>query len=124
MKTYIAGLLLTGFVLLGMSCATPGGQIDNAEVITKTIAPKTVHEDCAKAMPGQKIVYSFESSLPVNFNIHYHEGGEVTYGVTETGASRVDKSTFNVPVEQYYCLMWTNANASEVQLKYAYKVTD
>jgi len=125
MNKYRGALLLIICAFFVLSCASTGMQKgEDSEGIQVNIAPKKVHEDCTKATAGQKIVYYFNTSMPVNFNIHYHEAGEVAYGVVEQGASRVELSTFDVKLEQYYCLMWTNTNAAEVQLEYSYKVTN
>jgi len=125
MNTSTIRVLLIILALFAVSCATTGNQMSaGTDVIHKVISANDIHEDCAKAMPGQKIVYSFEASMPVDFNIHFHEAGKVNYGVFEPGASRMDESTYVIEKEQYYCLMWTNKNAADVRLDYTFKITE
>lgn len=88
---------------------------------TEAIKPSGIHEDCMELLPGQTLDYSFDSSKPVNFNIHYHEDHSVFYVVTKNGVSS-DRGTYSAEKKQYYCLMWTNPNSEPATLKYDYSV--
>ncbi|SPQ01898.1 exported hypothetical protein [Candidatus Sulfobium mesophilum] len=103
------------FVLIAGGCAS----VDVKEKETETIKPSGVHEDCMELLKGQTLDYSFDSSKPLNFNIHYHEDHNVSYVVQKDGISS-DHGTYNSGKKQYYCLMWTNSNSEPVKLKYAY----
>jgi hypothetical protein len=125
MITVAGRVLLIVFALFTVSCVSTTTRTRPApKVIHTTISPKDIYEECMKAMPGQKIIYSFKASLPMDFNIHYHVAGKVHYAVYEPGVSHKDAGTYNVETEGYYCLMWTNTAATGVQLSYSYKVKD
>ena len=64
------------------------------------------HEECAKLQAGQSRKWYWRSSAPMEFNIHYHEGSEVSYPVKRSGM-RGDGGTFTAKVAQDYCWMWT-----------------
>src|SRR5512147_1103703 len=46
-----------------------------------SIPPRKIAEECFKLPAGKAIGYAFESSAPVDFNIHYHVGKDVVYPV-------------------------------------------
>ena len=80
-----------------------------------------VHESCHELDTGVKLSYSFQSSSAALFNIHYHQGKEIRYPVTEqmmisrNGALSADSM-------QTYCLMWTNPQSSTLTLRYKVEV--
>jgi len=79
------------------------------------------HEDCMELTPTDVLNYSFTSSKPLNFNIHYHEEGNVTYAVSKENTTS-ESGTFYPEKKQYYCLMWTNSQPETVPLSYTFKV--
>jgi hypothetical protein len=79
------------------------------------------HEDCMELTPTDMLHYSFKTSRPVNFNIHYHEEGKVTYVVSKDNTVS-EEGMFSPEKKQYYCLMWTNLLPETVSLSYNYKV--
>lgn len=89
--------------------------------IAETIKPSGIHEDCMELLPGQIMEYSFESSRPVNFNLHCHEDSGVEYQISKDGVS-TDKGTFRCEKKQHYCLMWTNPSSEPVSLNYDYRL--
>lgn len=105
------------FVLITGGCAS----VNAKDKTTETIKPSGVHEDCMELLKGQTLDYSFDSSKPLNFNIHYHESGGVFYVIKKDGISS-DRGTYNAEKKQYYCFMWTNPSSEPVTLKYDYSV--
>ena len=56
-------------------------------------------------LAGDRVDYDFSATLPVAFNIHYHEGNAVVAPVVREGA-RTDSGVFAPRLAQDYCLMW------------------
>ncbi len=79
------------------------------------------HEDCMELTPMNVLQYSFTSSKPLSFNIHYHEEGNVTYAVSKENTTS-ESGTFSPEKKQYYCLMWTNPLPETARLSYTFKV--
>ncbi len=85
------------------------------------IKPAGVHEECASAKSGQKFLYSFYASAPVDFNIHYHAGEKIFYPFERRGVTR-DDGTYVPDHEDIYCLMWTNNQKTMATLNYTYEI--
>ena len=75
------------------------------------LAAKKVHEECQRIEAGGKRKFHWKSSVPVDFNIHYHQGTEVFYPV-KRDAMRGDGGTFTAKTAQEYCWMWTARDAA------------
>jgi len=74
------------------------------------VQPGKVAEFCGKLGKDAKVAWLFKSDAPVNFNIHYHEGENVSYPVKQTG-STVAEGMLEVSQPQAYCWMWSNKEA-------------
>ena len=85
----------------------PGEPID----VALTLAPKKIHEECARLEPGQSRKWHWKSDVPVDFNIHYHRGDDVVYPV-KRAAMRGDGGTFTAKTGEDYCWMWTARGAA------------
>ena len=83
---------------------------------TATLQPKAMHEECVKLDAGEKRKYYWKSDAAVDFNIHYHEGQEVSYPVKRDGM-RTDGGTFTAKIAQDYCWMWTAKVQTKVEGK-------
>lgn len=59
----------------------------------KVLAPGEVYEECMKLEKPQGLSYSYESSAPLDFNIHYHVGESVEYPIKKN-ANREFKGIF------------------------------
>lgn len=73
-------------------------------------------EVCGKLSAPAKVAWAFEADAPTDFNVHFHEGKQVTYparlvGVMQAGA------TLLVDAPRDYCWMWTNKTGKPAQLK-------
>jgi hypothetical protein len=111
-------LFLSAMVVTG-GCATLGA--NDKGKISETLKPSGVHEDCMELSSGQGIEYSFTSSKPLNFNIHYHEDRGIFYAVQKDNTTHED-GRFQAEKKQYYCLMWTNPQSEHVDLAYTVTV--
>ena len=78
--------------------------------VSITLEPRKVHEECQSVEAGQKRRYHWKSNVPVDFNVHYHQGPEVFYPVKRDGM-RGDGGTFAAKTTQEYCWMWTARDA-------------
>lgn len=115
-------LVFSGFLINVTGCANREIKPPEGEKEAKTtISPTQSYEDCAEMTEQNVLVYSFKSSGPVNFNVHYHESGNVTYAVQSNSTSS-EEGKFLPDRKQYYCLMWTNTQSEPVQVSYSYKV--
>jgi hypothetical protein len=128
--------LVSLFVLVMGGCAsqqTETGKMDLPEVTAK-IKPHRIYEECIQTMPNQLIEYTFQSSRPVDFNIHYHRDGEIFYPVLEQAAVTAEgdlnchqaMAEMTGPSEnpEYFCLMWENPHNRSVDLYFDYIVND
>ncbi len=97
---------------LALSCCAAatalayGSDSPDVRPFSVTIEPKRVHEECVKLQAGDRRKYYWRADSPVDFNIHYHEGPEVSYPMKRDGM-RGDGGTFTAKVGQDYCWMWT-----------------
>jgi hypothetical protein len=83
------------------------------------IDPSKFHEDCLKLVPGDVWSYSFKASQPVDFNIHFHHEGKISYPVLKKNTS-AEKGKFYPDREDFFCLMWTNLQKEPVHIIYTY----
>ena len=64
---------------------------------------------CGRLRKGQAVAWSFKAGVPMDFNIHYHEGSRVVFPAkqnqTASYEGRLDAST-----DQDYCWMWQNGS--------------
>ena len=95
--------------LAALSLASAGAAIAAGKpevAVSITLEPRKVHEECQSVEAGQKRRYHWKSNVPVDFNVHYHQGPEVFYPVKRDGM-RGDGGTFAAKTTQEYCWMWT-----------------
>lgn len=90
-----------------LACATPASIEPNTPKYVREldIPAYNIREDCVKLVPGDRLDFSFESSQPVDFNIHYHDGNAVVMPYSRE-ASRAAADVFRPRIAQDYCLMW------------------
>ena len=127
MKRNILILLLAGFVALFVSgCATTdSGKPGHAEKKGKrvTISTGDFFEACDKFSVGDTIEYSFTSTKPVMFNVHYHDKRTKVYPVEEHLTDETSGS-FVVESKAIYCCMWDNKNPKAVKMTYEMDVKE
>ncbi len=125
MKRNLLMLLLTGLivVLINGCAATDSGTPKHAEKKGKkvTISTGDFFEACDKFPLGATVEYSFTSTKPVLFNIHYHEKHEKFYPVKKVLVDDFSGS-FVVESKAIYCCMWENKNPKFVKMTYEMQV--
>lgn len=93
-------------VLPLLACVAPMITAESPRAVRGHPLPAyALHEECLRLSPGDRVEYAFESTEPVDFNFHYHEGKTVVLPVVRD-KSRADAGVFVPPVAQDYCLMW------------------
>ena len=85
-------------------------------VTGRVLPPYESQEECIAVMPGDRVDYAFESTQPVDFNIHFHEGKTIVMPVVRE-KSRGDAGMYAPPIGQHYCLMW-EAGAAGATIDY------
>lgn len=98
--------------LAGAACALAAHATDPAEMkaVSFTLEPGKVHEECMRLEAGDKRMFHWKANVPVDFNVHYHEGKDVFFPVKRDGM-RGDGGTFIAKIAHDYCWMWTAKNA-------------
>ena len=115
-----AAALLFAAVALG-SCAGTLTVTDGSKVVSAYPLPSyQVHEECFKLSEGDRVDFAFESSEPVDFNIHYHEGQAVVMPISRE-KSRSDAGIYVARIAQDYCLMW-EAGAAGALINYRIQI--
>ncbi len=84
------------------------------------IRPYEWLEECLDLKPGDRIEFTFESTEPVDFNIHYHEGSAVVMPVVRE-KTRADADVYAPSIAQGYCLMW-EAGAAGALIDYTIRL--
>jgi hypothetical protein len=127
MKRNVILLMLIGFVVLAFSgCATTdSGSPTHGELEGKKVTVSTgdYFEACDLFSPGTTVEYSFTSTKPVLFNIHYHKKRSKEYAVEEHMTDNAS-GTFVVDTKATYCSMWDNKNPKAIKMTYGMRVKE
>ena len=91
---------------------------DQVEIQLPSLA---THEECLKLLQENEVVYSFEASDPLTFDIHYHDGTRIVDAFAKKTISDL-KATLQPEIVQEYCMSWSNHQPKEVQLKYQFQI--
>ena len=89
---------------------TDGGFAHSTEIRVRGVV-----EVCGKIPAGPTIDWSFTSSGPLESNVHFHEGKEVSYPARHAAAEAI-KDRLIVRTEQEYCWMWSNRTQQPVRM--------
>jgi hypothetical protein len=106
--------------MLGVPASADVTEFDfkNAQTFERRFAaaPGDFVELCGALRRGQAIAWRFDADGPLDFNIHYHEGDQVTTP-TRHDAARRARGHLRVAVDQDYCWMWTNQGTATITLR-------
>jgi len=86
-----------------------------ARAFSHPVKPKGFAEECFRLPAGASVGYAFESTAPVDFNIHFHRGSDIQYPVKVEGVRQAD-ARFVAATAEDYCLMWTNPSAERIAI--------
>ena len=79
------------------------------------------HEECLKLFQENEVVYSFEASHPLTFDIHYHDGTQIVDAFAKKTIAAME-ATLKPEIVQEYCMTWSNHQPQAVQLKYQFQI--
>ena len=79
------------------------------------------HEECLKLLQENEVVYSFEASHPLTFDIHYHDGTQIIDAFAKKTIAAME-ATLKPEIVQEYCMTWSNHQPQAVQLKYQFQI--
>src|SRR5215471_13027122 len=99
-------LAATWAVLLPALAAAADPPANTPEKFAVSLEGGGEHEECVRLEAGQSVHYYWRASGPVDFNIHFHREGEVSYPV-KRAAMRGDGGIFTAKSAEDYCWMWT-----------------
>ena len=118
-KGLISFMIATLAVLLISGCAAKEDKAAHEDIKGKTIdiATGDFFEACDKWAPGDKVSFTFTSSAPVMFNVHYHQKHAKMYAIEQTLVDTFEGS-FIVQSDDIHCCMWKNDNPKFVTLTY------
>ena len=112
-------------LLFALACSVSTSQAElisfklDANLSFKTqsnIQPGKFSEVCGKLKKGNLIRWQFDSSAPLDFNIHYHEGKEIIFPY-KMNAIKSAKEELMISLDQDFCWMWTNKSGEAVKLE-------
>ena len=75
-----------------------------------------IHEVCGDLSEGDAVQWELQATVPVDFDIHYHQGQTVFSAVTKSGVSALS-DTLTVTVTQTYCWMLGNTGQNPSVIK-------
>jgi hypothetical protein len=81
----------------------------------KKIRPNDVYEICFDYIKHSSVSYTFKSTLPLNFNIHYHIKEFAVYPVLSDGVKQTS-GIYKTPFTYEFCFMWQNNHSSPVHM--------
>jgi hypothetical protein len=102
-------------VFLLVLFGAPALASDDAGPYSFTLSGTSFEERCLTIAAGESVRYRFRSSVPVDFNIHYHRGNEIAYPVKRSAVRDAD-STFQARKSDGYCLMWEHSGTGEAKV--------
>lgn len=113
---------MAAFLLLAMLSAAPLAMA--ADKTTVSIGPGDSHEDCSPVGPGQTFNYSFTSTAPVAFSIHYHKEprAKIVFVLKKRPATKLEGG-YSPKEKHEYCLMWTNTQTTPLIVSYSKSVS-
>jgi hypothetical protein len=118
-KDLISLMIVAVSVLLIVGCAAKEEKVSHEDIKGHSvdIATGDFYEACDKWKAGDTIKFSFTSSKPVLFNVHYHSKMAKVYAVEKTMVDTYEGS-FVVQTNDIHCCMWENGNSKFVTLTY------
>jgi hypothetical protein len=97
------------------------GETTDAQTKSIMVDSSGMYEDCFKVKRGEVLNYKFNSSGPLDFNVHYHGSNDVIYPVLQNDITAhegtIDPEKHGLE-EEYYCLMWKNPGANQCRISY------
>jgi len=89
-----------------MNAAAADAKTDAWKSFEVRLEAKSMHEECMTVDASDTRKWQWKADGPVDFNIHYHKGNDVSYPVKREGM-RGDGGVFAAKSREDYCWMWT-----------------
>ncbi len=103
-------------LLLPLLCqAQPGDK-----TIDVALPIKKAHEECLPLNVGQTLTFQFEANAELDFNLHYHQGNDITYPLKGKYSSY--SNTYVAEQKNDFCLMWQNTSDKPASFQVVYRV--
>ena len=118
MRRFPAAVMIACLVAAGPAGAEEA-RAPEASAKSVKLPANEFHEECMELAVGQRLGYSFRSTAPLDFNVHYHRAGKVYYPIRKRGVSALGGS-YRPTRSDGYCLMWKNAGRKPAELKYRF----
>jgi hypothetical protein len=94
-----------------------GSSALQARLDSIALAPFEFRELCIPLKRRDGLDVTFRSDLPVEFDIHYHDGLMTRFPLKKVGVT-THSGAFVAEIERPYCLMWFNRNLTKAALTY------
>ena len=122
---------MTAFILLALAASSAQAQqpapgaaahVDirwderGGSVLRTQVAPGKFTEWCSPLKDGEIVTWEFESAETVDFNIHWHQQGNIHYPVQNESVSTWS-GRLVAASDQTYCWMWANRTGTPVALR-------
>jgi len=124
-RTFLAVVFVFFLAMFVNGCATKGGSgmasEPGKENHTLTIATGDSYEFCDRWQVGDTVKFSYSSSKPVTFNVHYHAKHKKAYSIKDTLSDEFSGS-FTVDNDEIHCGMWQNNNDKFIKLSFEVEV--
>jgi len=93
-------------VVFVAACAHAPITLDAPRVASGLVLePYGEHQECVVMGAGERIEFRFRSTVPVAFNIHYHDTNAVIEPVSRAAATD-EAGDFTADALRTYCLTW------------------
>jgi len=97
--------LSTALAVLAIAgCASPPIERDVPHLVPRVaLSPYAAHEACVPMRPGDRLDWSYESSTPLAFDLHYRDGNALLAPIVRSD-SQADSGTYEARLAESYCL--------------------
>ena len=99
---YVVSTALAALAIVG--CASPPIERDVPRFVPSVaLAPYATHDACVPMRPGDRLDWSYESSTPLAFDLHYRDGNALLAPIVRID-SQADSGTYEARLAENYCL--------------------
>jgi hypothetical protein len=113
MPNRIAIAALVAILAPSVPASAGGDDAGKERPFEAQMKPGGIHEECVRLEAGRSRAFSWKSDGPVDFNIHFHRGDDVSYPVKLNGQTQ-GAGRFTAKSGEDYCWMWTATRPTRV----------
>lgn len=111
--------ILSVSIILSLSLSFSSLALEQIDI---TVPVDAQHEECFFLDQESVITYQYKTTIPLDFNLHYHDDNGMNYLIELPMSSVNKKSVKQLTSKQVYCLMWVNSSTHEAELTYEFTV--